>query len=534
MLDPGIDLAKTPAESIEVLRAPVRARTAWSGRCCWRFRARTSSAPSPGAARPSAAPGTLAALEPALAAPGADRAGARRGRARRTSSPCGARCWGWTRLDARPLAEGLRRNGSLPRPTLRPQRSRTPLTVLQQSELEKSPLADLHAIASELGVEGFRGLRRDDLVAAIVRAQGGEPAAGGSDDEGDDAATRGRRRTTATTEPRRPARRRYAAAAAAAHAAGEGGRGGGRRTPTPATRQRGAGDLRRTTIATTPTARQVSGVLDVLQGGSGFLRVESGEDVYVSPAQIRRCELRAGRRGGRPAAARAAQRAPPLARARGEGERPRRRAARGAPAVLRPHARAPDRAAARARRRSRPCPTARARAWPWPAAPAPGDHAAAAGDHRLGREGGGDLSVALVLVGARPEERHRAGSAPRCAVSGGGFDRPNEAQVQAAELAVERGKRVAERGGDAVVVIDSLAACPPGAARGAVRRGPQGRGGRIAHGDRRHRQGLGAPAPGEHANRAGGAGRRRLPAGVGRPLGRTAPGPAELSPPGHR
>ena len=41
-----------------------------------------------------------------------------------------------------------------------------------------------------------------------------------------------------------------------------------------------------------------NGVLDVLANGSGFVRVDaagqSREDVYVSPAQIRRCELRAG------------------------------------------------------------------------------------------------------------------------------------------------------------------------------------------------------------------------------------------------
>ena len=41
-----------------------------------------------------------------------------------------------------------------------------------------------------------------------------------------------------------------------------------------------------------------TGVLDVLANGSGFVRVaadgQSRDDVYVSPAQIRRCELRAG------------------------------------------------------------------------------------------------------------------------------------------------------------------------------------------------------------------------------------------------
>ena len=50
-----------------------------------------------------------------------------------------------------------------------------------------------------------------------------------------------------------------------------------------------------------PEAREeelASGVLDILANGSGFVRVDpagqSRDDVYVSPAQIRRCELRAG------------------------------------------------------------------------------------------------------------------------------------------------------------------------------------------------------------------------------------------------
>ena len=40
--------------------------------------------------------------------------------------------------------------------------SRVPaaMPVLQRNELEASPLADLHAIASELGLEGFRGSGR--------------------------------------------------------------------------------------------------------------------------------------------------------------------------------------------------------------------------------------------------------------------------------------------------------------------------------------------------------------------------------------
>ena len=50
------------------------------------------------------------------------------------------------------------------------------MTVLSRSALESSPLADLHAIASELGIDGFRRLRKAELVDRIVAHQGGEDA----------------------------------------------------------------------------------------------------------------------------------------------------------------------------------------------------------------------------------------------------------------------------------------------------------------------------------------------------------------------
>src|ERR1700754_150857 len=44
-------------------------------------------------------------------------------------------------------------------------------SVLDRSELEQSPLADLHLLANELGVDGFRRLRKSELVDAIVARQ---------------------------------------------------------------------------------------------------------------------------------------------------------------------------------------------------------------------------------------------------------------------------------------------------------------------------------------------------------------------------
>jgi len=51
------------------------------------------------------------------------------------------------------------------------------MSVLSRSALESSPLADLHAIASELGLDGFRRLRKADLVDRIVAHQGGDDEA---------------------------------------------------------------------------------------------------------------------------------------------------------------------------------------------------------------------------------------------------------------------------------------------------------------------------------------------------------------------
>src|SRR6266571_1876564 len=48
------------------------------------------------------------------------------------------------------------------------------MSVLERSELEASPLSDLHAIADQLGLDGFRRLRKPELIDAIL----GEPVAG--------------------------------------------------------------------------------------------------------------------------------------------------------------------------------------------------------------------------------------------------------------------------------------------------------------------------------------------------------------------
>src|SRR4051795_7319149 len=69
-------------------------------------------------------------------------------------------------------------------------------SVVDPSGLAESPLADLHLLANELGVDGFRRLRKDDLIDAILTKQAGDDLArpeGGDSDDGPSRGRRGRR-----------------------------------------------------------------------------------------------------------------------------------------------------------------------------------------------------------------------------------------------------------------------------------------------------------------------------------------------------
>ena len=80
----------------------------------------------------------------------------------------------------------------------------------------------------------------------------------------------------------------------------------------------------------------------------------------------------------------------------------------------------------------------------------------------------GGLEVSAVLIGVRPEETADFPVTPGAALT---FAASVDAQAQAVEQAVEVGRRVAARGGDAVVLIDTLEYLPAAAARRALAAG---------------------------------------------------------------
>jgi transcription termination factor Rho len=155
--------------------------------------------------------------------------------------------------------------------------------VLDRSELEQSPLADLHLLANELGVDGFRRLRREELIDAIVARQSGDGEAALEAVEVPDVAEPAEAVDEDDEAPPKPRRGR------------RGGRGRGRGREEGATDE-DAGERDE------PRAgdQVVEGVVELLANGSGFIRLAPPEptddDVYISAAQVKRCELVSGDR----------------------------------------------------------------------------------------------------------------------------------------------------------------------------------------------------------------------------------------------
>jgi transcription termination factor Rho len=360
------------------------------------------------------------------------------------------------------------------------------MSVLDRSDLEASPLADLHVIASELGLDGFRRLRKAQLIDAIVERQGGEAAgdATEADDAGADAEpeadtdtdtnaepepeAEAEADTDTDAEPERPRRRR------------RGGRGRGRRTAErDGDDDADAGRADERGEDEDGRDRSVEGAVELLGNGSGFVRVsppdQSDEDVYISAAQVRRCELVSGDVVTGPVRRpRRSERYPSLVRIDTINGTPADEVAEGTRYEDLPAAFPSERLALGSED-----PTVRAIEWLTPFGK--GSRVAIVGGSRAGKteallrltaalapgaeSGGYELSVAL--AGVRPEEvaLWQDGPTPTAAVS---FAASADAQAQAVDAAVEQGRRRAARGSNVVLLIDTLDAVTPSVARRAL------------------------------------------------------------------
>jgi transcription termination factor Rho len=344
------------------------------------------------------------------------------------------------------------------------------MAVLERSDLEASPLADLHAIADQLGLDGFRRLRKGPLIDAILgEPEGSTPAATPAADDAQDeeepseAAQRPRRR--------RPTRSRRSTSSSSSTSSAE-----PEDDPAPERSPREEG-ARSASGDSADGGRVAGGVVEVLGNGSAFLRVDppepSDEDVYISAAQVRRCELVSGDRVTGPVRTpRRSERYPSLVRID---------TINGASAdTVSDGSRYDDLAVAYPSERlvlGSKDPTLEAIEWLTPLGR--GSRAVIVGSRHAGKtetlrrlldtvRDREDLEVSLVLTGARPEEiaHWREGPvAPAAALS---FAASADSQDQAVERAIEAGKRLAARGGNALVLIDNLDGLHPHSARKAL------------------------------------------------------------------
>jgi transcription termination factor Rho len=391
------------------------------------------------------------------------------------------------------------------------------MSVLSRSELEASPLADLHLIASELGVDGFRRLRKADLVDAILARQGGEEGAAAEADVEAEAeaeaeekpkrrrGTRGGRSRTrdkdeeqeeeaeaeAAAEPeaeeekeaeaapkprRRRAARNGAPRAAEAEAETEAEAEAEAEAEEKPKRRRGARNGAAAAEAEEAEAEQrvAEGVIEILANGSGFLRISppdpSDDDVYVSAAQIRRCELVSGDKVAGPVRApRRSERYPSLVRVDTINGSAADEVAEGTHFDDLP-------AAFPTERFTLGGDDATLKAIEWLTPLGRGSRVSIVGGPRAGKtealrrlaatlaEQDG-LEVSVVLAGVRPEEAAGWTPEPASVLT---LAASADAQAQAVERAVDTAKRIAARGGNAVVLIDTLDHLHPPAARKAL------------------------------------------------------------------
>ncbi len=352
------------------------------------------------------------------------------------------------------------------------------MTVLARSELAASPLADLHAIADQIGIDSFRRLRKAELIDAILTRQGsdeaGEPAEAQDDavDSGEDSGE----------EPARPRRRRGTRSRRGSTSSAEVETEAESKSEEPEEeRARPAARRRSRTEEREPEreedARLAEGVVEVLGNGSAFLRVNppepSDQDVYISAAQVRRCELVSGDRVAGPVRTpRRSERYPSLVRIDTINGGSADAVAGAARFEELPVAWPSERLALDAGDR-----TLEAIEWLTPLGR--GSRAVIVGGRLAGKSetlrriaralGSQDgLELIVVLAGVRPEEIsdwQDAGPAPAAALS---FAASADAQGQVVERALDAAKRTAARGGDVVLLVDGLDGLHGQAARKAL------------------------------------------------------------------
>ena len=206
-------------------------------------------------------------------------------------------------------------------------------------------------------------------------------------------------------------------------------------------------------------------MVELLANGSGFLRVDppepSDDDVYVSAAQVKRCELISGDRvAGPKRAPRRSERFASLVRIDRVNDRPAVELADSVRFDDLPAALPSDRF-----RLGSEDPTVKAIEWLTPFGK--GSRVTITGPARAGKSealrrlaealaGHEDLTLMIVLIGVRPEEISEWDRRPLTPAAAVSFAASAEAQANTIEPVIDQARRLAARGADVVVLVDTL------------------------------------------------------------------------------
>jgi transcription termination factor Rho len=354
------------------------------------------------------------------------------------------------------------------------------MSIVDRAALQASPLADLHAMASELSIDGYRRLRKAELIDAILSRQEGTPA---SSPEEAPAADRDDR------PEELPDAEELAEAVAdelkdddsASRRRRRGRRGGRGRAATredePVEEEGEPSDDTEQREERAPAEETIEGVVELVPNGSGFVRLRPGEqsddDVYISAAQVKRCELLTGDHVSGPRRPpRRSERFASMIRIDTINDRPAEEVADSARFDDLPAAFPSELLALGAED-----PTLAAIELVAPIGK--GSRVTITGDPRTGKTealrrlvfsllGLADLHLLLVLIGVRPEEISDWEAGPLKPAATLNFAASTDAQSQALEPVIDQARRWAARGSHAVVLIDTLDGLHPQAARKAL------------------------------------------------------------------
>lgn len=377
----------------------------------------------------------------------------------------------------------------------------------ESGSLATMVLPELRAMASRAGVKGASGMRKSDLIAAIRDSQNGGGSRGGADTAAETPATEKRRDERpardggdAKTEPREPREPREDRPAR--DGGGDGGSGGqqnqnsnrdsnrgdddgdgrggrrGRRFRDRRRRgERGPGEGPDTELREDDVVQPVAGILDVLDNyafvrTSGYLA--GPNDVYVSMNMVRKHGLRRGDAvtgavrvardgGGDGGGANQRQKFNPLVRLDSVNGGPVD-AARNRPEFSKLTPLYPNQRLRLETTTERL--TTRVIDLIMPIGK--GQRALIVSPPKAGKttimqdianaitKNNPECHLMVVLVDERPEEVTDMQRSVKGEVIASTFDRPPSDHTQAAELAIERAKRLVEQGKDVVVLLDSI------------------------------------------------------------------------------